>query len=118
MASFVSFRQRLVQKFTSGAKIHQVGEFLHQPSKAASIYLKKAKRKREARIKFIRRTFLFLKLNLFVGISGKKGRTRFIVCFRASGLVDDDDTAFRQFSFGAVNDQVAAAGARIIINFR
>jgi len=34
-----------VQKFTSGAKIHQVGAFLHQPSKAASIYLKKAKEK-------------------------------------------------------------------------
>ena len=50
MAGFVKFRLRLVQKFTSGAKIHQVGEFLHQPSKAASIYLKKAKRKREVQI--------------------------------------------------------------------
>ena len=114
----MELQQRLVQKFTSGAKIRQLGAFLHQHSKAASIYLKKAKRKREARIKFIRRTSLFLKLNLFVGISGKKGRTRSIGCFRASGLVDNDDAAFRQFSFGAVNDSIAAAGARIIINFR
>lgn len=116
-ACFVEFQQRLVQKFTGGAKIRQLGAFLHQHSKPPGVIGENRKEKEKCDEIITRATLPFLKPDLLVRSGGEKGRTRLVGCFRAGVLVDYDDTAFRQFSFGAVNNKIPAAAARIIINF-